>query len=462
MSRLVVVSNRVALPGSNQNGGLAVALDAALRDSGGLWFGWSGKVARGHSGEIHEQHHDGIDYVTVDLSREDYEGYYNGFSNRTLWPLLHFRLDLVDYNAGTQAAYRATNALFAEKLAKRLRDDDIIWVHDYHLLPLGQELRKRGVRARIGFFLHVPFPSADIVAGLPNHEKTFGALTAYDLVGFQTERDLERFQDYMRLFGGGRVEGRGDVRGQDGRHVRADAFPIGIDTRAMEALAEHALRIPSIKRMHASLNGRLLALGVDRLDYSKGLPERFRAFERFLEKYPDMHGKLTYLQIAPVSRGGVASYRALRRELEQFAGHLNGAHAAPDWTPVRYVNRTYPHVTLTGLYRLARVGLVTPLRDGMNLVAKEYIAAQDPQDPGVLVLSIFAGAARELDGALLVNPFDSDGVADAIATAATMPVEERRERWQSLITRLRDYDIHAWRRDFLDNLAATPQRQAEG
>ncbi|RPD87857.1 alpha,alpha-trehalose-phosphate synthase (UDP-forming) [Luteimonas sp. 100069] len=455
MSRLVVVSNRVALPGSNQNGGLAVALDAALRDSGGLWFGWSGKVARAHSGEVHEEHHEGIDYVTVDLSREDYEGYYNGFSNRTLWPLLHFRLDLVDYNAGTQAAYRGVNALFAEKLAKRLRDDDIVWVHDYHLLPLAQELRKRGVRARIGFFLHVPFPSADIVAGLPNHEQTFGALVAYDLVGFQTERDLERFQDYMRLFGGGEVQGRGEVRGQDGRQVRADAFPIGIDTAALESLASRSGRIAAIRRVHSSLNGRMLALGVDRLDYSKGLPERFRAFERFLEKYTKLHGSLTYLQIAPVSRGGVASYRALRRELEQFAGHINGGHAHPDWTPVRYVNRTYPHATLTGLYRLARIGLITPLRDGMNLVAKEYVAAQDPADPGALVLSIFAGAARELDGALLVNPFDSDGVADAIAAAAKMPLEERRERWQSMITRLRDYDIHAWRKDFLRALGET-------
>ena len=192
MSRLVVVSNRVALPDSSQNGGLATALDAALKESGGLWFGWSGKVARAHSGELHRTTSDGIDYVTVDLSREDYEGYYNGFSNRTLWPLLHFRLDLVDYNAMTQAAYRGVNALFAEKLAKEIRDEDIVWIHDYHLLPLAQELRRRGVRARLGFFLHVPFPSADIIAGLPHHEKTFGALSAYDLVGFQTERDLER------------------------------------------------------------------------------------------------------------------------------------------------------------------------------------------------------------------------------------------------------------------------------
>ncbi|MEN5059173.1 alpha,alpha-trehalose-phosphate synthase (UDP-forming) [Luteimonas sp. TWI1416] len=455
MSRLVVVSNRVALPDSDQNGGLATALDAALKEAGGLWFGWSGKVARAHSGEPHRATHDNIDYLTIDLSREDYEGYYNGFSNRTLWPLLHFRLDLVDYNAMTQAAYRGVNALFAEKLAKEIRDEDIVWVHDYHLLPLAQELRRRGVRARIGFFLHVPFPSADIVAGLPHHEKTFGALAAYDLVGFQTERDLERFQDYIRLFRGGSVAARGTLRDHDGRSFQADAFPIGIDASAIAALAANASRNPAVRRMQASLTGRALAIGVDRLDYSKGLPERFRAFERVLDKHTDLRGQLTYLQIAPVSRGGVASYRALRRELEQYAGHINGAHADPDWTPMRYVNRTYPHATLAGFYRLARIGLVTPLRDGMNLVAKEYVASQDPQDPGALVLSIFAGAARELDGALLINPFDSDGVADAIAAALKMPLDERRERWQSMMQRISSYDIHAWRRDFLDRLQQT-------
>lgn len=453
MSRLVVVSNRVALPESNQSGGLATALDAALKESGGLWFGWSGKVARSHSGELHRTHADGIDYLTIDLSREDYEGYYNGFANRTLWPLLHFRLDLVDYNALTQAAYRGVNALFAEKLAKEVRDEDIVWIHDYHLLPLAQELRRRGVRARIGFFLHVPFPSADIIAGLPHHEKTFGALSAYDLVGFQTERDLERFQDYIRLFRGGQVAARGELRDREGRHFRAGAFPIGIDAGGLASLAKDATRLQAVKRLQASLNGRALAIGVDRLDYSKGLPERFRAFERFLERHNDQHGRVTYLQIAPVSRGGVASYRTLRRQLEQDAGHINGGHSDPEWTPLRYVNRTYPHATLAGFYRSSKLALVTPLRDGMNLVAKEFIAAQDPEQPGALVLSIFAGAARELDGALLINPFDSDGVADAIEAGLRMPVEERRERWQSMMARICDYDIHAWRKDFLDTLA---------
>lgn len=457
MSRLVVVSNRVALPGSDQAGGLAVALNAALQETGGLWFGWSGRTVRGASGELHEQREGDIVYLTVDLSKEDFDGYYNGFANRTLWPLLHFRPDLVDYNRETQAAYRRVNALFAEKLASELRPDDIVWVHDYHLMPFAQELRKRGVKSRLGFFLHVPLPSADLIAALPNHQLPFGALTAYDLVGFQTQRDLERFQDYLRLYAGGKVLRQGVLQDRDGRQFNAGVFPIGIDTPVIAELAADAVRKSGVRRLKSSLAGRALAIGVDRLDYSKGIPERFRAFARFLERHPDQRGKLTFLQIAPVSRGGVNEYRALRRELEQLAGHINGGLAEPDWTPVRYVNRNYPHATLTGFYRMARIALVTPLRDGMNLVAKEFVAAQDPEDPGVLILSSFAGAARELDGALQVNPYDLDGVADMISEALEMSLDERQRRWRPMMERVSRYDIHAWRKDFLSALAATPR-----
>jgi trehalose 6-phosphate synthase len=458
VSRLVVVSNRVALPGAIQPGGLAVALNAALKETGGLWFGWSGHAVHGASGAVHEQRDGDIRYLTIDLSRNDFEGYYNGFSNRTLWPLLHFRPDLVDYNRETHEAYRRVNALFAEKLAEHLRPDDIVWVHDYHLMPLAEELRARGVESRIGFFLHVPLPSADLVAALPHHQRPFGALTAYDLVGFQTERDLERFQDYLRLYAGGRVLRKGVLQDRDGGEFRAGAFPISIDTPHIAALAAGAVRKSGVRRLQSSLAGRALAIGVDRLDYSKGIPERFRAFARFLDRHPDKRGTLTFLQIAPVSRGGVGEYRMLKRELEQLAGHINGGYAEPDWTPVRYVNRNYPHATLTGFFRMARIALVTPLRDGMNLVAKEYVAAQNPDDPGVLVLSSFAGAARELHGALQVNPYDLDGVADAIATGLDMPLAQRRQRWRAMMDRITDYDIHTWRRDFLSALAAAPSR----
>ncbi|WP_242111613.1 alpha,alpha-trehalose-phosphate synthase (UDP-forming) [Luteimonas aquatica] len=452
MSRLVVVSNRVAIPGENRAGGLAVGLQAALREHGGMWFGWSGKTVREASGELHEQRDGDIRYVTIDLNRSDLDAYYNGFANRTLWPLLHFRLDLVDYSRETREGYRRVNALFADKLAPMLRDGDTVWIHDYHLIPLASLLRERGVGARIGFFLHVPMPSADLVAAMPDHARLFSTLYAYDLVGFQTLRDVERFQDYVRLFGGGRVLSEGVLEAPGGRRFHAAAFPIGIDTAYIAQQAQAAVAKPAVRDLRNSLQPRQLAIGVDRLDYSKGLPERFRGFERYLERHPDQRGSLTYLQIAPVSRGDVAEYRLLRNELERIAGHINGGHAAPEWTPLRYVNRNFAHTTLTGFYRAARVGLVTPLRDGMNLVAKEYVAAQDPEDPGVLVLSLLAGAAYELKEALLVNPHDLDGVADAIATAANMAKAQRIERWRAMMDHLQRHDIAAWMRDYLSAL----------
>ena len=455
MSRLVVVSNRVPLPTENARaGGLAVALGSAMEETGGLWFGWSGKRVRGQSGERHVERAGNVTYVTIDLTWVDFEAYYNGFANRTLWPLLHFRMDLVDYNRATWAGYTHVNALFAERLADELRPDDTIWVHDYHLIPLAQRLRERGVTNRIGFFLHVPMPSSDILAALPAHRDVFAALSAYDLVGFQTGRDLERFQDYVRLFGGGKVIARGELENADGRRFRAGAFPISIDTQGIARQAQAAMRKTVVQRLHTSLTERAMAIGVDRLDYSKGLPERFRAFERYLDGHPELRGSLTFLQIAPPSRGEVPEYQQLRRTLEGLAGHINGLHASPDWTPVRYVNRNFPHDVLTGFYRIADICLVTPLRDGMNLVAKEYVAAQDPDDPGVLVLSRFAGAASELPEALLVNPYDVDGVAEAIAAARTMPLEERRARWRAMMDTLERHDISAWRRSYLDALAA--------
>ena len=459
MSRLGVVSNRVALPGELRAGGLAVGLLSALKERGGIWFGWSGKSVREASGELHEQTEDGIRYVTMDLSRADHDSYYSGFANRTLWPLLHFRLDLVDYDRATREGYRRVNALFADKLAPRLHEDDIVWIHDYHLIPLGALLRERGFGGRLGFFLHVPVPSADVLSALPDHARLFPQLYSYDLIGLQTRRDVARLGDYVQLHSDGRAV---DTTSPElrmfelpgGRRFRVGAFPIGIDTLLIARQARAAMARPVVRDLRASLRERKLAIGVDRLDYSKGLPERFHGFERYLERHPVQRGSLTYLQIAPVSRGEVKEYQQLRGHLEQIAGHINGGHAEPDWTPLRYVNRNFAHGTLTGFYRSARVGLVTPLRDGMNLVAKEYVASQDPDDPGVLVLSRFAGAADELGDALLVNPYDLDGVADAIANAATMSRDKRIERWQAMIEPLRRNDINAWRQRYLAALEA--------
>ena len=461
MSRLVVVSNRVATPGENRAGGLAVGLQAALARAGGVWFGWSGKVVREHSGRLHEQVDGDVRYVTMDLARRDHDDYYNGFANRTLWPLLHSRLDLVDYARETREGYLRVNSLFADRLAPLLRDDDVLWIHDYHLIPLARMLHERGTGCRIGFFLHVPMPSADLVSALPEHRRLFTTLYAYDLLGFQTARDADRFRTYARIHGGASLDRDGTVRPPGGGRVVVDEFAIGIDAARISEQSAAAVSKPAVRALRESLSGRRLAIGVDRLDYSKGLPERFRAFGRYIERHPDQRGQLTFLQIAPVSRGDVSEYRHLRDQLEGIAGHINGTHAEPDWTPLRYVNRNFAHATLTGFYREAKVGLVTPLRDGMNLVAKEYVAAQDPEDPGVLVLSMLAGAAIELDAALLVNPYDLDGVADAIARATVMPAGERRERWRAMMGPVAGNDIHAWCDRFLKRLATIPG-QARG
>lgn len=453
MSRLVVVSNRVAVPGENRAGGLAVGLLAALKERGGMWFGWSGKTVRSDSGGMHEQTEGDITFVTMDLNKRDIDSYYNGFANRTLWPLLHFRLDLVDYDRATREGYMRVNRLFAEKLAPLLKDSDTLWIHDYHMIPLCAMLRELGVGCKMGFFLHVPMPSADLVQAMPDHARLFNTFYAYDLVGFQTQRDAERFKAYVRLFGGGRILQGDLVEGPGGRRFTASSFPIGINTDLIANQAKASVGKQAVRDLRESLRGRQLAIGVDRLDYSKGLPERFQGFERYLERYPDQSGSLTYLQIAPVSRGDVTEYRQLRSQLEQIAGHINGGHAEPDWTPLRYVNQNFSHATLTGFYRAASVCLVTPLRDGMNLVAKEFVAAQDPENPGVLVLSLFAGAADEMKEALLVNPHDLDGVADAIATAASMPLVSRIERWHAMMDHLRKNNINHWRQRYLEALS---------
>ena len=455
MSRLVVVSNRVALPDESRAGGLAVALQGALAEQGGLWFGWSGRRVREPASRPERQRKGDITYLTLDLSREEYDGYYAGFANRSLWPLLHFRLDLVEYSRRTLDAYLAVNRRFADVLARQLREDDTVWVHDYHLFPLGALLRERGFGGTLGFFLHVPVPSSDMMAALPRHQELFGGLSAYDLVGLQTQRDVERLQDYMRLYGDGKVAAGGRITAKDGRRFRVGAFPISIDTALIERQAADAAGRLAVRRLRQSMGEHRLAIGVDRLDYSKGLVRRLRAFDQYLTNNSSRDKRardLTFLQIAPLSRSDVAAYQRLRDTLEGLAGSINGRHADPEWTPVRYVNRNFSHDILTGFYRSASIGLVTPLRDGMNLVAKEFVASQDPADPGVLVLSRFAGAAYELPQALLVNPYDLEGTADAIAQAADMPLAERRERHAAMMKTLRRHDITAWRRAFLEAL----------
>jgi trehalose 6-phosphate synthase len=452
VSRLVVVSNRVAHPREARAGGLATAMHAALSETGGVWFGWSGKIDDARAGELHVDRSGGITYATIDLGQEDFDAYYNGFANRTLWPLLHHRLDLLDYQRGNYTGYLEVNRLFAERLAKLIEPDDVIWVHDYHLIPLAQLLRGHGLGNRMGFFLHTPLPTGELMSSLPRHRELFDALASYDLVGLQTAANLRAFRDYARHEMGGTVADDDSIVAPSGRRFRAGAFPIGIDVGAVEQAAATAFRQNPVQRLRASLQGRTLAIGVDRLDYSKGIPQRFEAFGDFLANHPERHGKVTLLQIAPTSRGEVLEYRQIANRLSQLAGAINGYYADPDWVPIRYVNKSFHQATLAGYYRLAQIGLITPLRDGMNLVAKEYVAAQEPENPGVLILSQFAGAAHEMREALLVNPYDIQDVAEAIEQALVMPKPERAERWQAMMQTLRDNDITAWRKRFLATL----------
>ncbi len=457
MNRLVVVSNRVAVTPDTKAraGGLAVALQDALRQNGGVWFGWSGKVVPKTTAEPTITKDGPITYATVDLSRKNSAEYYNGFANRTLWPLFHYRLDLTAFSKQNYSGYLRVNTMFAEKLLPLLKPGDLIWVHDYHLIPLGEELRQQGVTQPMGFFLHTPFPAMEIFTALPSHYALVRALCAYDVVGFQTENDLRAFLDYIVHEAGGGIKGDHLVRAF-GRTVRVEVFPIGIDTEDFVKSAEQAAGSETTKRLRERLGDRLWMIGVDRLDYSKGLVERFHSFGRLLETHPEYRGKVILMQIAPPSRSEVPEYREIRRNLEAEAGHINGRFADFDWTPIHYLNKSFKRENLAGFFRVSRVGLVTPLRDGMNFVAKEYVAAQDPDDPGVLVLSRFAGAARELDTALLVNPFDYDAMADAMAKGIEMPLEERRERWAAMMEKLRANTLSTWRDRFLKALGEGP------
>lgn len=454
MSRLVVISNRVALPKQTQTGGLASAMNAALQEMGGLWFGWSGNLAAETGKTVHEVEEGRIAYATIDMSKTDHDEYYSGFANRTLWPLFHYRGDLVDYRRDHLEGYLRVNRIFAERVAKLLRKDDIVWVHDYHLIPLAAMLRELGVENRIGFFLHTPLPAAGLLITLPRHRQLLEPLASYDLVGVHTQRDLRALEDYLLHELGAAMRTGGRIRAANGRVFRAGVFPISIDTEEVEALAQKAVHNGAVEKLRASLDDRSLIIGVDRLDYSKGLPERFEGFARLLRDHPEMSGKVSLLQIAPPSRSDVPEYRTLRRQLERLAGHINGQYADPDWVPIRYVNKSFSHAVLAGYYRAAKVALITPLRDGMNLVAKEYVACQDPEDPGVLVLSRFAGAAQEMDAALLVNPSDLDEVSDAVHRALTMSLKERRMRWRTMMDGLETNTITAWRSRFLDALKA--------
>lgn len=456
MSRLIIVSNRVACPTQQgvRAGGLAVAMHEALDRCGGMWFGWSGQTTDETPGAPHITEAGNVTYVTVDLQTQDYQAYYIGYANGTLWPLFHNQLGLIKFTRASYEGYLRVNAQMAATLAPLIRPDDTIWVQDYHLIPFGDELRKLGVTNPIGFFLHTPFPPRQLFETLPRHSLLLHGLAAYDLVGFQTDESLHAFQDSVIELARGRCYGDGAFTLGE-RHSRAAVFPIGIDTERFAKFARRTANSRHTTRLKDSLSGRSLIIGVDRLDYSKGIPNRFDAIDTLLTEHPEHRNNVSFLQIAPHSRSDVAQYRALRRELEAAVGAINGKFAEYDWTPLRYVNRAFTRLVLAGFYRAARIGLVTPLRDGMNLVAKEFVAAQDPDDPGVLVLSRFAGAANELKAALLVNPYDADDIASAIHRGLRMSLEERQMRWRHMMDVVSFNTVTTWCEAFLATLYET-------
>ena len=442
MSRIVLVSNRVLdLRKAAQAGGVAVALADIVRNRPSLWFGWNGEVKPAE--EAGTLHRDGR-VVTVPFTPTEHERYYLGYSNSVLWPVFHNRLDLAQFEAGYFEQYISVNRRLAGLLQPMLRPDDIIWVHDYHLIPLAIELRKIGVRNRIGFYLHIPFPPWQTFIAIPEHEQLARGLAAYDLIGVQTKADVSSLIDYTVNSAFGSILSDGRIRLFDGL-VKVGAFPIGID------VADFANPKPDSSLVQG--RGMRRIIGVDRLDYTKGLPQKLRAFGRFLEKNPQYRREVVLTQIAPPTRESVEAYLGIRGELESLAGSINGRFGEIDWVPIHYIHRSTPRRRLAGIYRSSRIGLVTPLRDGMNLVAKEYVAAQDPQDPGVLILSRFAGAAEELSASLIVNPYDIEVMADVLRTAMEMSLDERQARHQALLSVVQNNDIRTWCQAFLDQLA---------
>jgi trehalose 6-phosphate synthase len=392
------------------------------------------------------------DYATLPLSRKDYDNYYLGYSNEVLWPVFHFNLGAMDFQRVFLQAYQRVNALFADALTPLLEGDETVWIHDYHLIPLGRELRERGANQSMGFYLHIPFPSYDLIRAMPGFRGLLHDLCQYDLIGFQTENDRSAFEESVVQAMNGVLEQPGVLR-FGARHLRTGVYPVGVDVEEIGDLALQSARTPRVRRLVQGLGDRDLVVGVDRLDYSKGLPNRFRAYEAALRNYPELRGRTVFMQIASPSRSAIPEYKTLRRQLEGLCGHINGTYADLDWVPMHYLHRTFSRDSLMGLYRSAHAALVTPLRDGMNLVAKEFVAAQDPEDPGVLVLSELAGAAHELTGAIQVNPYDVDAIAMALHEAIQMPLDERRRRYESMYETLTNNSILQWRRRYLSDLA---------
>jgi len=476
--RILVVSNRLPIvldrageewtvrPGS---GGLVQALEPVLKRRGGLWIGWPGVVAEEGEGwrelALETGREMGYEIAPVALREEELDGFYRGFANSVLWPLFHDFLDACDFDPAFWEAYCRVNEKYAVAVAERSRPGDFVWVHDYQLIHVGHFARQRGVEHRLGFFLHIPFPPLDVFLRLPWRSEVLHAFLAYDLVGLQTARDCRNFLTCLEnLLPGVEIVERGSATEVtiDGRTITVGHFPIGIPFEDFDRDARGPEVASEVARLRQEFRDRRVILGVDRLDYTKGKLQRFRAFERLLEDFqemtedperPDDHRirrEVVIVQITVPSREAVPEYEHLREEVERLVGRINGRFSTPGWTPLQYHYRSIPRTTLVALYRLADVAFITSLKDGMNLVAKEYCACQ-VEGEGALILSDFAGAAAQLaSGALMVNPYDVEGMTEALEQALLdLGPEERRRRMAEMRESVRGQDVFWWVERFL-------------
>lgn len=464
--RLIVVSNR--LPFSIQNtegsweakpssGGLVTAMDPVLRQRGGVWIGWPGvtdDVPGLH--ELLDEATEGYGYEVrpVSLTEAERDEFYYGYSNEVIWPLFHDLQSLCNFDPSYWGAYVKINRRFADALAQECREDDFVWVHDYQLMYVGQALSERGVRGRLAFFLHIPFPPLDIFVKLPQQPRILNALLQYDLIGFQTRRDERNFVECVRrLLPDVSIRGQSPFHfirtGQPPREVTVGSFPIGIDFDAFASSAASEEVATRAWNIHAGFPDRQLILGVDRLDYTKGIPDRLNAFRNALQRYPELLGKLTFLQVVVPSRTDIPKYHDLKSRIEGLVGEINGEFSCGNWAPIHYIFRSLDYQELLAFYRTAEIALITPHKDGMNLVAKEYCACS-LEENSVLILSQFAGAYDQLKrGALIVNPYDIEQTADAIRQATEMPAEERRTRMQRMRRLIRRENIYWWVDSFI-------------
>ena len=471
--KLIVVSNRLPVTlradpeagwrTERSSGGLATAMSPILARTGGVWVGWPGDAPGApdpRRDEVLRGWRDEHGFVAVDLPGEVAARFYEGYANQTLWPLFHQFPTPLQFDSSGWAAYVEANERFRDAVMKEIAPGDVVWIHDYHLMLLPQLLREAAPSATIGFFLHIPFPSSEMFRILPRRAEVLRGLLGADLLGFQTFADLQHFRSsLLRVLG---HDSRMDRVVSAGRVARLEALPIGIAPEEFAGLLrDDPATIEALARYRERFQGRRLLLAVDRLDYTKGLPERLRAYRRLLQRAPHLREQVVLVQVAVPSRENIPEYHRLRRTVNGLVGELNGDFGTPDWTPVSYIHRGIPRSELVALYALADVGWVTPLRDGMNLVAKEYVACQAEGDDAALVLSEFAGAAAEMGEAFVVNPYDEERTAEAVEAALSLPADERRARMSALRRRVSRNDVFTWSERFLASLRAASAARAE-